>query len=193
MTGYYSLDVVKQFIMAGGFFVMRKPFGVEDIATTTNFAVACDSALRLRNKIRSMEDLVSFLFCLHTLYRYFTSLLSNVDDPVDTTHSLIRHKAKHIVKNLVEFLKPGNDVILKMNIANRQISTLKHLSDLVGRVKIDDFAAHLNSIINDLKKDYPKVHFNINCSLPHENDTFIKYASATVLIICELIDIQSKR
>jgi CheY-like chemotaxis protein len=188
MTGFYSLNVVKHFIAEGGFFVIAKPFGVEDVATTVNFAVACGTALRLRNKIRSMDDLVSFLFGLHTLYHYLNALLHNVKDSIDTTHSLIRHKAQHIVKNLVECFNPGNDVVHKLNIANKQMSTLKHISDIVGRVKIEELEENLHKIVEDLKKDYPKVIFEINCSFPSENNKYMKYASATVLIVCELID-----
>ncbi len=189
MSGYYSEDQVRRFLSSGGFLSLQKPINFHDLKDIVGLAFTAGTPLSFRNKLQVIcDEPTTFLFLLQEISQSLNSVLRQVNDPSDIAHGLLRHKAKHIVRDFLEYLKPGSDVTGFMTSASTQLRCIERLSRAVGRVKVDEFESHLKHLVDDVRRANPKIEFRLSCSFPKTSWEAIPFATSTVLIIYELID-----
>ncbi|MCD4729790.1 MAG: response regulator, partial [Bacteroidales bacterium] len=189
LSGYYSEQAAKKFLISGGLFTLQKPFNLNDLLNVLGLAFAGGTPLAFKNKLKIIcDEPGTFLFLLQEIFHNLNFIIRAVNDPNDVTHGLLRHKAKHIITDFVEHLKPGSDVINFMSSTCMQLKCIERISRPVGRVKVGEFETHLDHIIDDLRKTNSKINFKLKCSFPETTWDAIPFATVTVLIIFELID-----
>ena len=191
MISGYSItkERVREFLSSGGLMCLQKPTSLMDLTNTLALIFLASPPLAFRSKIQLICDAPEdLLFYIQRISQSFNLILNQLPKPDDVAHGLLRHKAKHIVRDLVDSLRPGTQALDVITNASRQLQTIIKLARPVSRVKIVDFEGYLNRLIEDFSRINQKISFSISNDFPKKNLDVSSFGTITVLILCELID-----
>ena len=189
MTGYCSTENAKESLAAGAMWFFAKPLSFNLLREVIQVVLVCGSPRTVHNRIEVLcDDPGQFLWLLQQTSERLSSILRQVSEADDSAHSLLRHKAKHIVRDFVDTLKPGGKVVDLLSIANTQLNCIDRLSRIVSRMTGSELEQQLEQLCEDLKKANPNIEFELICSLRSHFQQGIPFATTLILVIAELLD-----
>lgn len=189
MSGYYSRTTVQAFLSAGGLITLQKPLSVSDAKSTVCLVLLGGPPVAFRSKIHLISDAPEeFLFLLQEIAQSLNLILREVGDSNDMAHALLRHKAKHIVLNIVNNLVSGSELLQYMASVKNYLNTIQRLARSVSRVHSLAFEKHLNMIIHDLSRLHSNIKFSFSYDFPDKNMDTTPFGATIVLVLSELIE-----
>jgi len=189
VTGYHSEDVAKESLGAGASWYLSKPFRMEELSAIIQLAFAFGSPLAIRNRIKFLWDNPGeFMWHLQLTSNYLHGILAQVGEVSDPAHTLLRHKAKNIVRDFVDSLKPGCRPVDLLSTVNQQLNCIDRLSRIVSRMTGSEFKQHLEQLCDDLKEENPNIEFQVTSFDHAQFEKSIPLATTLMLVIAELLD-----
>jgi CheY-like chemotaxis protein/two-component sensor histidine kinase len=189
ITGYATTTSAEDALKIGVFKYMTKPFSLSQLKDVVQAANICGSSEAIRAIVRMLsDDPGRFLLSLQTISCQLSCILRQVPAPDDIAHSLLRHKARHIVQDVVDGLSPGNNVLSILEAASAQLKCIDRLSRIVGRATGVQFSEQLEQLCRELHEVNSWVEIQCSCTLDSNLSNVVPFASTMALIICELID-----
>jgi CheY-like chemotaxis protein/anti-sigma regulatory factor (Ser/Thr protein kinase) len=189
ITGYADEQVAKRFFGKGGFYFLTKPL---DIVNQLRHVASLVRWARARGFVPSRlgiicDDLGGFLWKLQQVGDELHRIRRQIGDSADIARGLLRHKAKQVVRECLEAMRPGADVESALDGALSGLKCVDRLSRPLGRMAVDTLAAYLDGFIQDLRVLHPQVALTVSYS-GLDAQTQTAFGSSIVLIVSELVD-----
>lgn len=188
-TGYASREAARESLAAGALYYYTKPIKVNKLQEVVLAAISCGSPRAFHSRARALcDDPGEFLYMLQEASERLSAVLDDVESPDDAAHSLLRHKAKNIAREIVHALRPGSKIVDLLSLANSQLHCVGRLSRVVARAGIDTFEKALEQLCEDIKRMHPKIRVNWSCTIPMDIADQMTFGTTLILVITELAD-----
>ncbi len=188
-TGYASREAARESLAAGALYYYTKPIKISRFQEVVLRAISCGSPRAFHARARTLcDDPGEFLYMLQEASDRLSNVLDDVGSPNDAAHSLLRHKAKNIAREIVHSLRPGSKIIDLLSLANSQLRCVGRLSRVVAHAGIGDFEKALEQLCEDIKRIHPKIRVNWSCTIPVDIAGQMTFGTTLILVITELAD-----
>ena len=188
-TGYASREAARESLAAGALYYYLKPIRFNKFQEAVLAAISCGSPRAFHARARALcDDPGDFLYMLQEASERLSDVLYDVGSPNDAAHSLLRHKAKNIAREIVYALRPGSKIVDLLSLANSQLRCVGRLSRVVARSGIGAFEKALEQLCEDTKRIHPKIRVNWSCTIPADIAGQMTFGTTLILVITELSD-----
>jgi len=189
VSAYATRESAISAFAAGVLYYFSKPFGTDKFLETVVMAISCGSPCAFHARARTLcDDPGEFLYMLQETSKRLSDVLDDVGISNDAAHSLLRHKAKNIAREIVYALRPGNKILDHLSLANSQLHCVGRLSRIVARAGVGAFEKALEQLCKDITALHPKIRVNWSCTIPVDIGGQMKFGTTLVLVISELVD-----
>jgi signal transduction histidine kinase len=123
---------------------------------------------------------------LNAFSNTYANIIERIGSSQDVARSMLRHKAKQIVNDLITSVYPGININRMLINANSSILHLEALSRLVQRIEYGNYIEFMQIYINDIRQIRNKLRLEWRCDIINED--ILRVGSIFVLILYELVD-----
>jgi CheY-like chemotaxis protein/anti-sigma regulatory factor (Ser/Thr protein kinase) len=187
VTGYYSLDSAREFFGLGGAVYISKPFDVEAVIQAVGLAIQIGGASGILNNLGLItDDPIGLMLSLEEFASELHFIIQTVPDPENPVHGLLRHKAKHVGMDIIQYLSSGGDVIRFLRIGKLQLKCLKRLTSSIKSAGVSP-DIYIRTLIEDLERGNRRLRVEFRCGLEGLPDDK-KLCAAVTMVVTELVD-----
>lgn len=189
VTGQHGVELAQTFLSLGGSYFMMKPASLYEVLEAVDITLLNKIPRLTQTDLEILaDDRGKLLWLMQEVSRELHLILGQVNDQRDIAHSLLRHKAKQLVRDFVNTLQPGANVVESLSIVKVQLDCVARLSNFVGRLKIGEVQSYLATVVSDLHRLNPLVQIALTYSHTEENFHAVTSGAVMILVVCELID-----
>jgi DNA-binding response OmpR family regulator/anti-sigma regulatory factor (Ser/Thr protein kinase) len=189
MTGLADNAGERYSFELGAFDYLAKPFTTDVLYAVVENAISNLETFEARKRLALLSDEPGLMFMqTQQIAKRLNTILHRTKSSNDIANTMLRHKAKQVVRDFVRRLRPGNDVLKGLGIIKTQLECVERLSANIGKIRLGELEKFVKTYAKDLRTMYSKISIKLSWKNSKPKIEKLPFEPVIVLIISELLD-----